>query len=197
MTLHCAWSSKTGLAIAVVAPWFCKYCAQGSAGGRFPQDCIVWSNLLRSPLLRWDVMPTPPRGIQENTIAIACRRSFARRLRRPVSSRPIWENTAIGWFRGQHNTVECAIKTKPCREYQAGTCGNCKIWLQLRTYIISLRTPLWLFTTHGLAANGFGSAFAKRWNFSTSEGNLWRSIHHCNQQHMWQIHAKSCKYQVL
>ena len=63
-------------------------------------------------VLRWDVMPTPARGIQENTIAIACKRSFGRRLRRPVSSRPIWENTATGWIRGRHNTAECAITCK-------------------------------------------------------------------------------------
>ena len=38
--------------------------------------------------------------------------------------------------------IQKGEQTKPCREYQAGTCGNCKIWLQLRTYIISLRAPL-------------------------------------------------------
>ena len=68
-----------------------------------------WQMVPTKLVLRWDVMPTPARGIQENTIAIACKRSFGRRLRRPVSSRPIWENTATGWIRGQHNTVECAI----------------------------------------------------------------------------------------
>ena len=71
--------------------------------------------------------------------------------------------------------IQKGEQTKPCREYQAGTCGNCKIWLQLRTYIISLRAPLWLFTTHSLAANGFGtsvSAFAKRWKLQYVRGEL-------------------------
>ena len=91
--------------------------------------------------------------------------------------------------------------TKPCREYQAGTCGNCKIWLQLRMSFLCAHPFDCLPRTAWQLMDLVPLCICQKMETSvrqrgTCGGAFTTAINSICGKYM-QNHAKSCKYQVL